>query len=160
MLNWWRIFGSLRFDWLGIVASLVFCLYSRGLWIAVFVVPKTQQGLYSKPPQSLCLSCYRSLCGCSQRLWQPNICECSTKIYYWGWDRKWNDYLSTAIATRCRIDAVQHKTSIDVHISQSSGPIFQLLVIWKKCKCYWYNIGSCKFLHLIHCRSTSHNKLN
>lgn len=31
-------------------------------------------------------------------------------------------YLSTAIATRCNIEAVQHRTSLLVHMSQSSGP--------------------------------------
>lgn len=37
-------------------------------------------------------------------------------------------YLSIAIATRCKIDAVQHKTSLLVHISHSSGPSTHLWV--------------------------------
>lgn len=31
-------------------------------------------------------------------------------------------HLSKAIATRCSIDAVQQRTSLDVHISHNSGP--------------------------------------
>lgn len=40
-------------------------------------------------------------------------------------------YLSTAIATRWSIEAVQHSTSLEVHISHSSGPKIHPLLICK-----------------------------
>ena len=40
-------------------------------------------------------------------------------------------YLSTAIATRWRIDAVQQSTSLDVHMSHNSGPKIHPSLIWK-----------------------------
>lgn len=39
-------------------------------------------------------------------------------------------HLSSAIATKCKMDAVQHRTSQDVHISHSSGPRIQPLLIY------------------------------
>lgn len=33
-----------------------------------------------------------------------------------------NTHRSSAMATKCKIDAVQHRTSLDVHISHNSGP--------------------------------------
>lgn len=41
-----------------------------------------------------------------------------SKITRWCY----SSYLSKAIATRCKMDAVQQSTSLEVHISQSSGP--------------------------------------
>lgn len=41
---------------------------------------------------------------------------------------------SAAMATKCRIDAVQQSTSHDVQMSHSSGPRIQPLLIWK---CGW-----------------------
>lgn len=36
------------------------------------------------------------------------------------------------MATKCKIEAVQQRTSMEVHMSHSSGPIIQLLLICKK----------------------------
>lgn len=43
-------------------------------------------------------------------------------------------YLSAAIATKCKIDAVQQRTSQEVHISQTSGPSLQPLLIYAYAK--------------------------
>jgi hypothetical protein len=42
-----------------------------------------------------------------------------------------NSYLSVAMATRCRMEAELHRTSLEVHISHSSGPKIQP---WLTCK--------------------------
>lgn len=42
---------------------------------------------------------------------------------------KTKHYLSHAMATRCRMEAVQHSTSLEVHISQSLGPNVHFILI-------------------------------
>ena len=44
-----------------------------------------------------------------------------------GW--KPNHYLSHAMATRCKMEAVQQSTSLEVHISQSLGPNVHFILI-------------------------------
>lgn len=46
------------------------------------------------------------------------------------WMTNLKTYRSAAMATRCNIDAVQQRTSHDVHISQSSGPSIQPSLIY------------------------------
>ena len=40
-------------------------------------------------------------------------------------------YLSTAIARRCSMEAVQQRTSLEVQKSQRNGPIIHFFVIWE-----------------------------
>lgn len=70
---------------------------------------------------------------------------------------KKSTHRSVAIATRCNIDAVQHKTSHDVQMSHNSGPNIQPLLICKMKKYSIYKIitANINFFHPIDAHITT-----
>lgn len=53
------------------------------------------------------------------RKWPNTVLACCSTVFK---TRESWTYLSKAIATRCKIEAVQHRTSLEVHMSQRSAP--------------------------------------
>lgn len=75
--------------------------------------------------------------SCDVETWDYILKEdgaCRGQVYLYGKHKTSYkmkiSHLSTAIATRWRIEAVQHSTSLEVHMSHSSGPRIHPLLIW------------------------------